>query len=662
MYAMHGAGASGSGQKIVKVLLPINCASAFDYTSEKRLSIGSIVKVQFRGKDAFGLVVGFAAESEYENLLSVIDVDGAITFSPGFVKFLHGVSEYNMIPLGNVLRMVASVPRFRKYMDPRYDTEVLNQIKNHKVTLTEDQQKAVNIITNGDEFDVFLIDGVTGSGKTEVYLDVINRIIADGHQALVLLPEIVLTTQMLSRFNAIFGDNVMQWHSQLTEKQRAIAWRGIASGKIKFILGARSALFLPYKDLKVIVVDEEHDQSFKQEEQGVYNARDMAILRGYHEKCKVLLSSATPSIETLYNVKIGKYKSIKLPSRYGRAGMPDIEIIDIRDLKDGWISPVLQDEMSSAMERGEQTMLFINRRGYAPVLFCTNCKAKMECADCSTAMVYHKSRDKLICHHCSREEDLPELCTYCSHDSVSLKMLGPGVERVEENVKALFPSSRVEVITSDTINTPAKARKIIANIENSEVDIIIGTQMIAKGLHFKNLTVVGLIDVDLSNTAGDIRVLEKTFQLVHQIVGRAGREEKKGKVLIQTQTPDSPLLQCIKEDDRDKFVELELESRLAASMPPYGRIALVNISCTDENRLRTYCNSLASKLPYGESFTIFGPMLSPLPKIRNRYRYRFLIQYDLKYRIQAVIERWLSRAPAPRHINVSVDIDPINFL
>ena len=433
-------------------------------------------------------------------------------------------------------------------------------------------------------FSVILLDGVTGSGKTEVYFEAIAATIAAGRQVLVLLPEIALTTQWLKRFTERFGARPLEWHSDLTGAERRLTWRAIISGEASVVVGARSALFLPFPDLGLIVVDEEHDSSFKQDEGVCYNARDMAVVRARLGNFPIILSSATPSLETFVNVQTGRYKSLSLPERHGGASLPDVTAIDMRMEpmdSQSWLAPTLQAAIAQSLASREQIMLFLNRRGYAPLTLCRHCGHRLQCPNCTSWLVEHRLQRKLSCHHCGFSMSPPEECPACE-TAETLAACGPGVERLAEEVAERFPQAHCEIMASDTMQSPTAAAALVRHMQNREIDILIGTQIMAKGHHFPYLTLVGVVDADLGLAGGDLRAAERTFQLLHQVSGRAGRAERPGRVLLQTYRPEDPVMEALVSGTRDQFLTAEAAERGRHGMPPFGRLAALIISGNDD--------------------------------------------------------------------------------
>ncbi|HEY1503462.1 MAG TPA: primosomal protein N' [Stellaceae bacterium] len=515
-----------------------------------------------------------------------------------------------------------------------------------------------------DAFSVTLLDGVTGSGKTEVYFAAIAACLARGKQALVLLPEIALSAQFLARFEARFGAPPALWHSELRHAQRRDTWRDVAEGKAPVVVGARSALFLPFPDLGLIVVDEEQDGSYKQEEGVIYHARDMAVVRGSLAKRPVVLVSATPSLETMVNVEQGRYRRLHLLSRFGPAQLPEIRVVDMRrnlPERQRFLSPPLVKALGETLENGEQAMLFLNRRGYAPLTLCRNCGHRLECPNCTAWLVEHRLLGQLQCHHCGHAEPLPALCPNCG-ETHSFVPCGPGIERLSEEMALRFPKARLGVMASDTLTGPHAAEEIIRAVEAHEIDVLIGTQVMAKGHHFPLLTLVGVVDADLGLEGGDLRAAERTFQLLHQVSGRAGRAERPGIVYIQTWMPEHGVMKALLADDRDRFVALEAESRKEHGMPPFGRLAALVISAPDDDSADFTSRALARAAPHLPGVETLGPAPAPLRVLRGRHRRRFLVKARRDVNLQAVVRQWLARVKIPGNVRLQVDIDPYSFL
>ena len=513
-------------------------------------------------------------------------------------------------------------------------------------------------------FGVTLLDGVTGSGKTEVYLEAIAECLHQRRQALVLLPEIALSSQWLERFERRFDVPPAVWHSDLSSRTRRITWREVAAGRAPVVVGARSALFLPFPDLGLIIADEEHETAFKQEEGVVYHARDMAVVRGRFEQAPVVLVSATPSLETVANVESGRYQRLTLPNRHGGAALPAVAAIDLRETppdRGRFLAPPLVQSIAETLARGEQAMLFLNRRGYAPLTLCRHCGHRMQCPHCTAWLVEHRARRLLQCHHCGHAIPIPEECPACGA-AHSLTPVGPGVERITEEAAALFPAARRLVMASDTLPGPHAAAEASRAIAAREVDLIIGTQIVAKGWHFPYLTLVGVVDADLGLAGGDLRAAERTVQLLHQVAGRAGRAEAPGRVMLQTFSPEHPVMRALVEGDLAGFIAREAEQRRPGHWPPYGRLAALIVSADATHVADHLARELGRTAPGGPGVAVLGPAPAPLSILRGRHRRRLLLKARRDIAVQPLLREWLAKVTVPRGARVEVDVDPVSFL
>jgi primosomal protein N' (replication factor Y) len=518
-------------------------------------------------------------------------------------------------------------------------------------------------------FNVALLDGVTGSGKTEVYLEAVAALMAEAPdaQVLVLLPEIALTQAVLQRFEARFAAAPAEWHSAVPQTKRRQVWDAVADGRCRIVVGARSALFLPFKALRLIVVDEEHDGSFKQEEGFVYHARDLAVARARIEGAGVVLASATPSLESIHNAQTGRYLWLKLAARHGGAQLPDITLIDLRDTppeRSRWLSPPLVRAMVETYARGEQSLLFLNRRGYAPLVLCKACGERMTAPDSQSWLVEHRYSGRLVCHLTGWSMAKPDACPHCGAKD-SLVSIGPGVERLEEEARGLFPEARIAVFSSDTAPTGEAARALVGRMTAGEIDILVATQAAAKGHNFPNLTLVGVVDADLGLRGGDLRAAERTFQLLAQATGRAGRpnaegESRPGRALIQTYAPEHAVMQALMAQDRDAFLAAESRMRELSGLPPYGRLAALILSSADSGKLDDYARALAAAIPNADGLEVYGPVDAPLALIRGVRRKRFLVRADKVVDLQAFLTAW--RAKPPSAVRLQIDVDPYSFL
>ncbi|MGR1582672.1 primosomal protein N' [Thalassobius sp. S69A] len=594
-------------------------------------------------------------------VLAVLDEYGGLAFTLKELADHAGVSTgvvKGLVKQGSVLEE----DRPRDLPFPQMDAEHAGK------ALTGDQAAAAQALRAAiqtERYGTTLLHGVTGSGKTEVYLEAVAECLRRGRQALVLLPEIALTAEFLTRVQARFGAKPAEWHSGVTMTERRRIWKMVGQGGAQVVIGARSALFLPYQNLGLIVVDEEHDTSYKQEDGVLYNARDMAVLRASICGAQVVLASATPSLESWTNAEAGKYRKLTLSSRYGPAVMPDMRAIDMRAEKlpsDRWISGTLQREVLARAEKGEQSLLFINRRGYAPITLCRACGHQIGCDHCDARMVEHRFLKRLVCHQCGETKPMPEACPNCQAEG-HLAPVGPGVERLSEEAQALFPDARVVTLSSDMFGSARALKSQIEEIANGGADIIIGTQLVAKGHNFPLLTLVGVIDADLGLQGSDLRAAERTFQLMRQVAGRAGRSERKGLALMQTYQPDHPVIRAIIAGDETGFWQAEADERRVANVPPFGRMAGIILSSPDVQEVFDLGNQMARMdAPLRQiGAQVFGPAPAPIARIRGRHRVRLLIKADKGAPLQAAIARWLTQFKPGNQTRISVDIDPQSF-
>ena len=532
--------------------------------------------------------------------------------------------------------------------------------------LNDDQRTAAASLASaiGIGFDPVLLDGVTGSGKTEVYFEAIAECLRQGRQALVLLPEIALTEPFLKRFEARFGCSPVAWHSDLRSSQRRRAWRGIASGEAAVTVGARSALFLPYPKLGLIVVDEAHEPSFKQEEGVQYHARDTAVMRAKFEDIPVILSTATPPIESRHMVELGRYREVGLPERFAGASLPTMRAIDLTQdppPRGRWLAPTLVGEMEANLDRGEQSLLFLNRRGFAPLTLCRHCGHRFQCPNCTAWMVEHRLMHRLACHHCGHVMPPPKACPECGEED-SLVACGPGVERIADEVAELFPDARTAIVTSDTIWSPLRAAEFVGAMEAGAIDVVVGTQLVTKGYHFPNLTLVGVVDADLGLAGGDLRAAERSFQQIQQVAGRAGRGDKPGRVYVQTHDPQAPVIAALVSGDVAGFYAAETEARREAAMPPFGRLAAIIISAEDSSEAEAVARRIGHAAPEVDGMAVFGPAPAPLAMLRGRHRQRLLVHARRSLDVQDVIRDWLAGVEWSAKVRVAVDVDPYSFL
>jgi primosomal protein N' (replication factor Y) (superfamily II helicase) len=581
----------------------------------------------------------------------------------GIVKELATIADVSDAVIRGLVKLGALEP-----VEVKVDTAFDVPDPDHAPpVLSAEQQAAAAQLVSAVEARVFapiLLDGVTGSGKTEVYFEALAAALREGRQTLVLLPEIALTQPFLKRFAARFGVQPVAWHSDLRQSQRRRAWRAIAGGEALVTVGARSSLYLPYRNLGLIIVDEAHETSYKQEEGVQYHARDAAVMRGSFEQIPVVLATATPAIETRQQVTLGRYAEIKLPGRYGDAQMPKITAINLTQdppPRGRWLAPSLVAALEQTLEKEEQSLLFLNRRGFAPLTLCRHCGHRFQCPNCTAWMVEHRLIGRLQCHHCGHNMPPPRACPEC-HEEDALVACGPGVERIADEVAMLFPEARTAVVTSDTLWSPAKAAEFLGKMEAGEIDIIIGTQLVTKGYHFPNLTLVGVVDADLGLQGGDLRAAERTFQQIMQVAGRAGRATKPGRVLVQSHEPDHPVIAALVAGDVEAFYREETAARREAGAPPFGRFAAIVISAEKLADAQAVAERIGRSAPRVEGMHVFGPAPAPLAMLRGRHRQRILVHARRALDVQDVIRDWLGALDWHRNVRVSVDVDPYSFV
>ena len=606
-----------------------------------------------------------------QNRLAVMDAFSSNDNDPMTVSDIQNIAHVSASVVRTMIKNGTLISAGEQVKTKQYEPRIYQD--SGDIVLNNEQQNAADVIgraiDNGG-FSVHLLDGITGSGKTQVYFDAAWRAYKKGKSVLLMMPEIALTAQFMSRFESRFGAPPVVWHSNLTAARRRDIWHGVLSGKIKMVVGTRSALFLPWGDLGLIVIDEEHDTSYKQEDMGNYHARDMAILRAKIAGFPVVLASATPAAETIENVNVGKYTRLKLTSRFGGAQMPTITTIDLRENRPtpytandaeqtGFLSTPMCEAISETLATGQQVMLFINRRGFAPIVQCKKCGWTATCPDCSVGMTYHKRVGKLLCHMCGRTAPLTKACPECGTD---VSMRGVGLEKIQEEVNARFPNARTALVSSDIITSRQALERLVHKMENGEIDIVIGTQILAKGHHFPNLTLVGVVDADMGLFGTDFRAAEHTFQQLFQVAGRAGRGSTPGRVLMQTYQPDHPVLTAICSGARDEFMAGDMAGRRAAKMPPYGQLIAIIVEGEREATLMKYCNDLAAAAPTLNGAKIMGPIAAQIYQIRNWYRMRFLVAGGATAALQPAVAHWLGKVKQPANIRVKIDVNPINFM
>lgn len=651
-----------------QVVVPTPLFKPFTYESDEDLAIGQLVIVPLRSSFVVGMIG--AIESDFKGTVRDIDLVLPWHLNKNQITFLKWMSDYTMTPFGLCVKLMIPFPfkEIQKMLKTKRleDKDKFSFIKTSSITLTSDQKQAsLHIQKKIGTFTPFLLDGITGSGKTEVYFDVIRKILEKGQQALVLLPEITLTTQWLERFQEQFGFKPYLWHSHVNTKQKREIYLSVYRGDSCVVVGARSALFLPFQKLGFIVVDEEHDTSYKQEEQLIYNARDAAVQRAKIEECPIVLASATPSLETYHNGQTGRYTVLKLQSRYGVNELPQINVIDKRlkeeKIKGKFLSKTLVQKIEENLQKKEQTLLFINRRGFAPLTLCSDCGYRFQCKGCSAWLVHHEKKNILKCHHCNHEEGYPSFCPECGTKE-SLVPCGPGVERLNEEIEKSFPKARILVVSSDMLTSKTIMESVIHDILSEDVDIIIGTQLMAKGHHFPKLTLIGIVDSDMGLSGMDLRAAEKTFQLLYQVAGRAGREHLKGEIYLQTYNPEHPLIKALMAYDLEGFFKAELGQREIFHMPPFSKLLTITLQSPHKNDLEKAAYHLSKSAPTDENFQILGPTPPPFSILRGMHRERFLVIAEKSVQRQKIISAWVFKTKLPKSVRVMIDVDPVSFL
>ncbi len=647
--------------KIIKVLLPlVNLFPLiFKISDDLEVQIGDLVVVEFRKKQITGIIWQEAEDIEYSFKIKSIHSKDAfnLRLNNHICELVNKASNYYLCELGTVAKLVLPVEINENPI------KIRDQVLPEKFNLAPLSKEQAICLASIEESSVpIVLKGITGSGKTEIYFHLLAKYLLQGKQVLIMLPEIALSSQIINRFKKRFGFDAVIWNSSITKPQKKAALRGILTGEVKIVIGARSSLFLPFKNLALVIVDEEHDQSYKQEDGILYNARDMAVLRGSISNAKILLCSATPSTETMHNCLKDKYKLVELGDRYNKALLPDISIIDMREeklLANSYLSPSLIQAIKRNIALNEQSLLFLNRRGYSPLILCRACGFRFTCPSCSAWLVLHKSTKRLECHHCSYVTKIHISCPKCPAEN-SLTTCGPGVERIEEEVKLLFPDKNIAIISKDQMKKIDYVKELLIKMENNEIDILIGTQLISKGYHFPNLTLVGVIDADLGLVGGDLRAAERTYQLLYQVGGRAGRETKKGKVLLQTFYPENFILNILKNGTQQEFIEAELRNRKEAQMPPFTRMASILLTGKNEFLVKKLAISIAANAPESDA-RILGPAEALMSKLANKYRYKILVIVDKKFHLQKYLDTWLKSYKIPSSIHLKIDIDPQSF-
>jgi primosomal protein N' (replication factor Y) (superfamily II helicase) len=648
----------------VPILLPNIFNYPFTYESDLKLKVGDYVVVPFGKSEITGIVWDEFEKKKDRNfkIKSVLKKLDVIPLKKTTIKFLNWFSEYNIIPKGMALKLVLlssnAVEKFQKDTYKIFDTN----IKKNSIKLSEEQKKSLKKMNAfNQKFRVHVLQGTTGSGKTMVYFEALKTILNKGFQGLILLPEIGLTAQFQKKFIEFFGFTPAVWHSGITKKKKEIIWSGIANGEIKVVIGARSSLFLPFKELGLIIVDEEHDQSYKQDEGVTYNARDMAISRASFENIPINLITAVPSIETYENIKKHKYTISKLEQRYKNASLPNYEIINLNETKltkQSWLSKKIIDKVNFHLDRNDQVLFFLNRRGFSPHVFCNKCFNSYSCPNCSINLVYHKNKNNLLCHYCGFKSFLKRNCV--KDGDCEFIFSGPGVERISEEVKKNFPLKKIEIFSSDTMNKKDSSVKL-EKIVNNEIQILVGTQLISKGFHFPNLNCIVVVDIDLSSQGHDLRGAEKNLQLYHQLSGRAGRTGKPATVYFQTYNTNTKMISDLTNSNPDIFLDRELDIRKQNKLPPFQRFISLILTGDNEVKLEKEAFYFKNFIEKKIDGSVLGPVSAPIFRIKKKFRIRILIRGSKSLKLQNSIAEIIPKYKFSNGIKLTVDVDPINF-
>ncbi len=648
----------------VPVLIPRIFDHPHTYLAGKfgKLKIGSLVSVPFGKENEVGVVWDEPEQTNKEFKLREINEKLPDTLNVNFVKFINWFSLYNLAPKGMVLKMcINDKSFFSKKINFSYNHEYKNK---NMFTLNNEQKNCLDKINSfGNKFHVTLLQGVTGSGKTIVYFEKIKENLLKGKQCLIMLPEIFLTNQFHQRFVDYFGFEPALWHSKVTKKNKKIIWHNILNNKIKLVVGARSSLFLPFNNLGLIVVDEEHDNSYKQDEGLRYNARDMAISRGSIENIPVVLSTSIPSIETYKNVKNKKYNHTKIEKRYKNFSLPKTEIVNLKQNKKNkniWLDKKTLNLVEKYLSKNDQVLFFLNRRGFAPFLICKKCGHKMNCPNCSIFLTFHKYLNKAMCHHCGYKTGIEKKCEKPDL-KCEFQMYGPGVEKIFLELKQIFSNKKIKILSSDFLKKNKETIHLLKDIENNNVNILVGTQLISKGFNFPNLNCIVVVDADFSGMGFDIRSTEKNMQLYNQLSGRAGRFSKESLIIYQTFNPSDKTLKDIIENNPEKFLDEEINLRKEKKLPPFSRLIALIISSNDQKESFLQAKKIKKNLSILKNIEILGPVTSPIFKIKNKYRTRLLLKSDSKYFIQKDVRGILKNLNISKKIKLIVDVDPLNF-
>ena len=636
----------------------------FTYSSKnKELKVGQVVLVPFGKKMETGIIWNKNIEKPQHEIKEISKIIDYIILKNTTIEFIKWISNYTLAPLGLVLKLFLINSDIVEFSLGSLSKDKLNAFA---ITLNKEQENAkLEIIQSISKSNKpILLEGVTGSGKTEVYFEIIEKFLKEKKQVLIMVPEISLTPQLETRFKKRFGIDVLLWHSKISKKNRQKIWHQCFNGDQAIVIGARSSLFLPFSNLGLIVVDEEHDSSYKQEDNIRYQARDLAIVRAKIESNFVLLASATPSLETINNVKINKYNHVFLSKQYSGTPLPEISLINLtKDKleKDKWISKSITEEISKCLDNNEQALIFLNRRGYSPLALCNSCGFRYECEQCSSWMVMHQNKKIFLCHQCGTIKKINLNCPKCEEKD-SIKFIGPGVERVAEELTLSFPEKNISIMSSDNVNTPNKIKKFIDDINSKKIDIIVATQIMAKGYDFPNLSLVGIVDADAGLFGGDPRAIEKTFNLLQQVGGRAGRGKKLGKVLLQTYFPDQQIIKSIKLREREKFLERALEERRNFNIPPFGFMTAIIISSHTKSLASKSASQIVQLSKIDENIKVLGPVEAPISLLRGQYRYRILIKGNNRKNLNKLTKIIVGKVKLPSSVKLIIDVDPYTFM
>ncbi len=630
---------------------------------DQSLEIGQIVIVPFGKAMEVGMVMEIDVKKPDYNIKKIESVISGIKFNEINIKFLKWVSDYTLAPIGSVLKLFTINKDIINY---QRDTNDLPQPSFKSIILNDEQDKAKVDILKIQEHShkPIVLEGVTGSGKTEVYFDLIEREINESKQILIMVPEISLTPQLENRFKERFGLEIKIWHSKITPKKRKEIWHKCFDGEPLVVIGARSSLFLPFKNLGLTVIDEEHDSSYKQEDSIRYQARDLAVVKANYEKSKLILASATPSLETINNINKKKYHHVFLSKQYSGLPLPQISLVDLSKHKlekNQWISSILKNEIENCLSNKEQALIFLNRRGYSPLSLCVECGYRHQCAQCSSWLVMHQQKKRLLCHQCGSIEEMSFNCPKCSAKD-SIKFIGPGVERIAEELIQSFPDKVVNVMSSDLINSPKKIKELIDKFSNKKIDIIVATQIMAKGYDFPNLSLVGVIDADAGLFGGDMRAIEKTYNMLQQVSGRAGRSQQTGKVIIQTYYPEQPIIKSLQERDRTSFIQQTLMEREQFKIPPFGFMTSIIISGSSKANVEKISQQLVYFRKYSEECNVLGPVEAPINLLKGQFRYRILLKGKSRKNLNVFTKKMVNSVKLPSAVKVIIDVDPYTFM